>query len=98
MIEHISYFSRHTLETVAMMASPEARVEISGYQRYGILNYFHWISFNSPQGANPDLFDGQDRWWLESSWRAARVAAMTSDALFMTIHKKTFLPIKAHLK
>lgn len=85
MIEHISYFSRHTLETAARQAAPTAKVTVQGYQRYGIFNYFHWIHFNKPQGANPDLFEGQDRWWLEASWRATREAAMTSDALFMRI-------------
>lgn len=88
MIEHISYFSRHTLETVARRAAPEGKVAIGGYQRYGIFNYFHWIHFNKPQGANPDLFEGQDRWWLEASWRATREQAMTSDALFMSIERQ----------
>lgn len=88
MIEHISYFSRHTLETIARMVAPDCRLSISGYQRYGIFNYFHWINFNQPQGANPDLFDGQDRWWLEASWRATREEAMTSDALFMSLHRR----------
>lgn len=87
MMEHISYFSRHTLETVARQAAPESTVAVRGYQRYGIFNYFHWIHFNKPQGANPDMFQGQDRWWLEASWRAAREEAMTSDALFMSIHR-----------
>jgi 2-polyprenyl-3-methyl-5-hydroxy-6-metoxy-1,4-benzoquinol methylase len=87
MIEHISYFSRHTLETVAGKAAPETKVAIRGYQRYGIFNYFHWIHFNKPQGANPDLFEGKDRWWLEATWRATREEAMTSDALFMSLHR-----------
>lgn len=87
MIEHISYFSRHTLETIARQAAPEGKISIRGYQRYGIFNYFHWIYFNKPQGANPDLFEGQDRWWLEASWRAAREEAMTSDALFMHLQR-----------
>ena len=85
MIEHISYFSHHTLESVARRAAPEAEVTVQGYQRYGIFNYFHWIHFNKPQGANPDLFEGEDRWWLERTWRSAREEAMTSDALFMII-------------
>ena len=88
MIEHISYFSRHTLETVARKAAPECKVAIRGYQRYGIFNYFHWIHFNKPQGANPDLFEGKDRWWLEASWRATREEAMTSDALFMSVQRQ----------
>jgi 2-polyprenyl-3-methyl-5-hydroxy-6-metoxy-1,4-benzoquinol methylase len=87
MMEHISYFSRHTLETVARQAVPGSAVAVRGYQRYGIFNYFHWIHFNKPQGANPDLFQGQDRWWLEATWRAAREEAMTSDALFMSIRR-----------
>ena len=85
MIEHISYFSRHTLQTTAQRAAPRAEVEVHGYQRYGIFNYFHWIHFNKPQGANPDLIEGPDRWWLEAGWRTAREAARTSDALFMVI-------------
>jgi 2-polyprenyl-3-methyl-5-hydroxy-6-metoxy-1,4-benzoquinol methylase len=88
MIEHISYFSRHTLETVARRVAPTCTMTISGYQRYGIFNYFHWIHFNRPQGANPDLFEGQDRWWLEASWRAAREHALTSDALFMCLERR----------
>jgi 2-polyprenyl-3-methyl-5-hydroxy-6-metoxy-1,4-benzoquinol methylase len=87
MMEHISYFSPHTLEGVARLALPSSKVVISGYQRYGIFNYFHWIHFNKPQGANPDLFEGKDRWYLEASWRAAREAAMTSDALFMSMYR-----------
>lgn len=86
MVEHISYFNRFSLETVAYKASPKAKVEIYGYQRYGIFNYFHWIHFNKPQGANPDLFEGKDRWWLEGTWRSAREQAMTSDTLFMIMH------------
>lgn len=68
------------------MVAPEFKVFIRGYQRYGIFNYFHWIHFKKPQGANPDLFEGQDRWWLEASWRASREESMTSDALFMSLH------------
>lgn len=88
MFEHISYFSPHTLETVARRAVPEGTATTSGYQRYGIFNYFHWIHFNKPQGANPDLFEGHDRWWLEASWRATREQALTSDALFMSIERR----------
>jgi len=88
MIEHISYFSRHTLETIAGKVAPECKVSVRGYQRYGIFNYFHWIHFNQPQGANPDLFEGQDRWWLEASWRVTREEAMTSDAIFMSLHHR----------
>lgn len=87
MIEHISYFSRETLETAARRAAPEGAVTVGGYQRYGIFNYFHWIHFDKPQGASPDLFEGEDRWWLEASWRKTREAALTSDALFMSIRK-----------
>lgn len=83
MVEHISYFSHHTLENAARRAGAFGHVSVHGYQRYGIFNYFHWIHFNKPQGANPDLFDGTDRWWLEASWRAARESALTSDALLM---------------
>lgn len=85
MIEHISYFSPDSLEKVARKANPEAQIQTYSYQRYGIFNYFHWIHFNKPQGASPDLFEGKDRWWLETTWRAAREQAMTSDALFMII-------------
>lgn len=85
MIEHISYFSKHSLESVARRAAPQANIDVRGYQRYGIFNYFHWIHFNKPQGANPDLFAGQDRWWLEASWRAVREQSLTSDAMFMAI-------------
>jgi 2-polyprenyl-3-methyl-5-hydroxy-6-metoxy-1,4-benzoquinol methylase len=92
MMEHISYFSRHTLETVARQAAPESKVTVWGYQRYGIFNYFHWIHFNKPQGASPDLFQGKDRWWLEASWRATREEAMTSDALFISICRDRSLP------
>nr|WP_250152166.1 class I SAM-dependent methyltransferase [Ancylobacter radicis] len=87
MAEHISYFSRHTLENVARRAGDFRHVGVHGYQRYGIFNYFHWIHFNKPQGANPDLFEGTDRWWLETTWRAAREAAVTSDALFMIMKR-----------
>ncbi len=86
MIEHISYFHRHTLEAVARRAIPESRVVIRGYQRYGIFNYFHWLHFNKPQGENPDMFEGVDRWWLEATWRTVREEAMTSDALVMCIN------------
>ena len=57
---------------------------MAGYQRYGIFNYFHWIQFNAPQGAKPDLFE-RDRWWLETTWRTAREAARTSDALLLIV-------------
>ncbi len=87
MIEHISYFNRHSLETVARQADSQAKINLYGYQRYGIFNYFHWIHFNKPQGANPDLLEGEDRWWLEATWRAAREQALTSDALFMIMEK-----------
>lgn len=85
MAEHVSYFSPHTLEAAARRAAPEARVEVYGYQRYGIFNYFHWAHFNKPQGEDPDMFPGTDRWWLETAWRSAKEATRTSDALFMTI-------------
>lgn len=87
MVEHISYFSPHTLGAIARRALPEASIEIRGYQRYGIFNYFHWIHFNAPQGADPDMFRGTDRWWLEATWRANREQMLTSDALVAIIRQ-----------
>jgi 2-polyprenyl-3-methyl-5-hydroxy-6-metoxy-1,4-benzoquinol methylase len=84
MREHLSYFSAAALERIAHRLFPGAAVEVSGYQRYGIFNYFHWIHFNAPQGAAPDLWE-RDRWWLETSWRTAREAARTSDALLLVV-------------
>jgi 2-polyprenyl-3-methyl-5-hydroxy-6-metoxy-1,4-benzoquinol methylase len=83
MAEHVSYFSPAALEATAHRADHDAIVEVHGYQRYGIYNYFHWAYFNSPQGANPDMFPGTDRFWLETAWRAAKEGTRTSDALFM---------------
>ncbi|MFA5593565.1 MAG: class I SAM-dependent methyltransferase [Micavibrio sp.] len=85
MVEHISYFSPAILAMAAKRALPGAEVEVYGYQRYGLFNYMHWISFNAPQGANPDMFEGKDRWWLEASWRATREQTLCSDAIYMTM-------------
>ena len=85
MSEHISYFSPATLEVLARRAVPGAEVAVHGYQRYGIFNYMHWAHVDAPQGADPDLFPGQDRWWLETAWRATKESTRTSDALFLTI-------------
>jgi 2-polyprenyl-3-methyl-5-hydroxy-6-metoxy-1,4-benzoquinol methylase len=87
MIEHLSYFTPSTLESVISRALPNAKCQISGYQRYGIFNYFHWIHFDKPQGASPDLLEGADRWWLEASWRSAREQMLTSDALYAVVTK-----------
>ncbi len=84
MHEHISYFSADILERMARAVFPQARVEVSGYQRYGIFNYCHWIQHDAPQGARPDMFE-RDRWWLETSWRTTREAARTSDALLLVV-------------
>jgi hypothetical protein len=84
MHEHISYFSADALERMARRVFPGAAVEVTGYQRYGIFNYFHWIHHNAPQGARPDMFE-RDRWWLETTWRTAREAARTSDALLLVV-------------
>jgi 2-polyprenyl-3-methyl-5-hydroxy-6-metoxy-1,4-benzoquinol methylase len=84
MREHISYFSAAVLERTARRLFPDASVEVLGYQRYGIFNYFHWIHFNAPQGARPDMW-ARDRWWLETTWRTAREAARTSDALLLIV-------------
>ncbi|EQB01418.1 hypothetical protein V475_16445 [Sphingobium baderi LL03] len=85
MEEHVSYFSPATLRSTALRADRDAAVELYGYQRYGIFNYFHWIHFNKPQGASPDLFEGQDRFWLEAHWRTEKEHRLTSDALFMVM-------------
>lgn len=85
MQEHISYFMPETLDGTARRAAPNASVKVMGYQRYGIFNYFHWIHFNKPQGASPDLFEGDDRFWLEKHWRAEKERTLTSDALFMVM-------------
>jgi len=87
MVEHVSYFSPHTLRLAAREKTDFSSVEVHGYQRYGIFNYMNWIDKNSPQGADPDLFSGNDRWWLEKSWRACREASLTSDALFMVCRR-----------
>lgn len=84
MREHVSYFSATVLERMARRIFPGASVQVSGYQRYGIFNYFHWIHFNTPQGAEPDMFE-RDRWWLETTWRGTREAARTSDALLLIV-------------
>lgn len=84
MREHISYFSAAVLERVARQIFPEASVEVAGYQRYGLFNYFHWIHFNAPQGAQPDIWE-RDRWWLETTWRTTREALRKSDALLLIV-------------
>jgi 2-polyprenyl-3-methyl-5-hydroxy-6-metoxy-1,4-benzoquinol methylase len=84
MREHVSYFSASILEEMALQLFPGASVEVHGYQRYGIFNYFHWIHFNAAQGASPDMFE-KDRWWLEENWRRTRESSRTSDALLMII-------------
>jgi 2-polyprenyl-3-methyl-5-hydroxy-6-metoxy-1,4-benzoquinol methylase len=88
MQEHISYFTPATLVDVAKRADPQATGEVHGYQRYGIFNWFHWIHFNKPQGASPDLFQGEDRFWLEAHWRAEKERSLTSDALFMVLRRQ----------
>lgn len=84
MREHLSYFSAATLERMARRLFPGAEIAVTGYQRYGLFNYTHWIEHNAPQGAKPDLWE-RDRWWLEANWRSAREAARTSDALLLII-------------
>lgn len=84
MREHISYFSAPVLARMARGNFPDASIEVCGYQRYGIFNCLHWNIFNAPQGANPDIFEC-DRSWLEKSWRTAREAARTSDALLLIV-------------
>jgi 2-polyprenyl-3-methyl-5-hydroxy-6-metoxy-1,4-benzoquinol methylase len=84
MREHVSYFSASVLDRMSRRLFPGATVDVSGYQRYGIFNYFHWIHFNAPQGAEPDMFE-RDRWWLETTWRTTREAARTSDALLLIV-------------
>ncbi|SCW66962.1 Methyltransferase domain-containing protein [Sphingobium faniae] len=85
MQEHISYFSPETLKSTALRAMPEARLEAHGYQRYGIFNQMNWIHFDKPLGADPDLFEGTDRYWLETHWRSEKERTLTSDALFMVM-------------
>ncbi|GAB5560423.1 MAG: hypothetical protein SynsKO_20700 [Synoicihabitans sp.] len=87
MAEHVSYFSPHSLRLVANQRSAFTSVNVFGYQRYGIFNYINWINQNTPEGADPDLFDGEDRWWLEKSWRSYRESSLTSDALYMVCKK-----------
>jgi 2-polyprenyl-3-methyl-5-hydroxy-6-metoxy-1,4-benzoquinol methylase len=84
MREHISYFSAAMLERTARRAFPGASVKVSGYQRYGLLNYFHWLHFNAPQGARPDIWE-RDRCWRETMWRTAREASRRSDALLLIV-------------
>lgn len=85
MLEHISYFTPATLEATARRAAAEAHIHVHGHQRYGIFNAAHWIELNKPQGANPDMFPGTDRWWLEGTWCRALEESRTSDALFMVV-------------
>ncbi len=87
MVEHVSYFSPSCLKIASIKRGNFKSVNVHGYQRYGIFNYINWIAKNSPEGAEPDLFEGVDRWWLEKSWRAIREAAVTSDALFMVCER-----------
>lgn len=89
MLEHISYFSPSTLLATARRARPDFAAEVHGYQRYGIFNYMHWIMHEAPQGGQPDLFEGTDRWWLESSWRALRESTRCSDAICMVMRPMT---------
>ena len=76
------------LQRIARRLFTGAAVAVTGYQRYGIFNYFHWIEHNAPQGARPDMWE-RDRWWLETSWRTARETARTSDALLLVVRPGT---------
>jgi 2-polyprenyl-3-methyl-5-hydroxy-6-metoxy-1,4-benzoquinol methylase/DNA-directed RNA polymerase subunit RPC12/RpoP len=85
MIEHISYFDKRTLDRLAFLVAPTAKCNVYGYQRYGVFNYMNWIFKNEPLGNNPDILEGEGRWWLEKIWKITRESANTSDTLFMTI-------------
>ena len=87
MMEHLSYFTPASLLRAGRTVANKAEVKVSGYQRYGIFNYFHWVYFDRPLGADPDMFEGVDRIWIEAAWRAGREAMLTSDALFMVVSK-----------
>jgi hypothetical protein len=82
MIEHISYFDKKTLERLSYQVAPNSKCNVYGYQRYGIFNYFNWIHANAPLGSNPDLLEGEGRWWLEKTWKTARESMLSSDTLF----------------
>lgn len=87
MIEHLSYFSPMTLKVMIEQATGQTPHALYGYQRYGIFNYMHWIHANAPLGNDPDFFPGEDRWWLEETWRKQREEALTTDALVVNIQK-----------
>lgn len=82
MIEHVSYFNPSNLSILLSGTKSQGQVNVAGHQRYGIYNYIHWIEKNEKQGEYPDLFCGNDRFWLESNWRKVKEATMTTDALF----------------
>ncbi|BCB59935.1 methyltransferase [Halomonas sp. A020] len=87
MIEHLSYFSPDKLSELIELGTDRKPDNLYGYQRYGIFNYMHWIYANAPLGAEPDFFPGEDRWWLEKTWREQRADALTTDALVVNIQK-----------
>ena len=81
MMEHLSYFSPARLSSMLSNTKNKGEVHIAGHQRYGIYNHINWIK-NEKMGENPDLFDGNERFWLESVWPKAKEATMTTDAIF----------------
>lgn len=87
MIEHLSYFSPDMLSKLIELGTDRKPDALYGYQRYGIFNYMHWIHANAPLGADPDFFPGEDRWWLEKTWREKRADALTTDALVVNVQK-----------
>ncbi|AYF33937.1 hypothetical protein CUU95_08910 [Vreelandella alkaliphila] len=87
MIEHLSYFLPNMLSKLIELGTDRKPDKLYGYQRYGIFNYMHWIHANAPLGTEPDFFPGEDRWWLEKSWREQRANALTTDALVVNIQK-----------
>lgn len=85
MMEHVGYFGKDQLADVVRRAVGDTAVlDVVGYQRYGLYNYVSWLEHNAPRGADPDLFEGVDRNWLENLWRTRREEELISDAIYLT--------------
>src|SRR3989344_4254363 len=83
---HVSYFTPDKLKYLANLINFTI-IKIKGFQRYGLLNFLHWIQYNEPLKLNNTWYNGTPSHQIEEQWINDITNNLISDAIYMILSK-----------
>lgn len=83
---HVSYFTPNILKKIILESNMNI-IYMNGFQRYGLLNFLHWIQYNEPLKKQKNYYTGHPVNSIEEQWINEISENMTSDSMYIICKK-----------